>query len=109
LVESARLKLRLKHGGGRKRLPAEDIDMPAGPPGWKATDDLLALDEALTQLAALDARKAELVKVRYFAGLSVVEAANHPGIARATADRWWAFARAWLFEKVAGIAKIENE
>ena len=71
-------------------------------------DDLLALDEALTQLAALDPIKAELVKLRFFAGLSVVEAADCLGIARATADRYWAFARAWLFEKVAGAKKIEK-
>jgi RNA polymerase sigma factor (TIGR02999 family) len=103
LVESARRKKRLKHGGGRQRLPADLLEAPAAPP----VDDLLALDEALTQLAALDPVKAELVQLRFFAGLSVAEAADHLGIARATADRWWAFARAWLFEKVGG-KKSEN-
>jgi DNA-directed RNA polymerase specialized sigma24 family protein len=71
-------------------------DVPAPLPN----DDLLALDEALALLAAQDPAKAELVKLRYFAGLSVEETAHCLGISRATADRWWAFARAWLFEKI---------
>ena len=61
---------------------------------------LLALDEALTQFAYEYPTKAELVKLRYFAGLSVEDAAHCLEISRATADRWWAFARAWLFEKI---------
>jgi RNA polymerase sigma factor (TIGR02999 family) len=103
LVESARRKQRLKHGGGRQRLPADLIEAAVGSPAV----DLLALDEALAELAALDPPKAELVKLRFFGGLSVVEAAGCLGIARATADRYWAFARAWLFEKVAGAKKTE--
>ena len=104
LVESARRKQRLKHGGGRQRLPADLLQAPAALPD----EDLLALDEALTQLATLDPVKAEVVKLRFFAGLSVAEAADHLGIARATADRYWAFARAWLFEKITGAEKSEQ-
>ncbi len=98
LVESARRKKRLKHGGGRQRVPLDPVAAPAETP----SDDLLALDEALAQLAAEDPAKARLVELRFFAGLSVEEAARCLGISRATADRWWAFARAWLFEKVGG-------
>jgi RNA polymerase sigma factor (TIGR02999 family) len=105
LVEQARRKQRLKHGGGRQRRPADLLEAPAAPPA----DELLALDEALTQLAELDRIKAELVKLRFFAGLSVVETADCLGISRATADRYWAFARAWLFEKVAGAKNPEKE
>jgi RNA polymerase sigma factor (sigma-70 family) len=61
-------------------------------------DELLALDEALTQLAVAAPRKAELVRLRYFAGLTLEQAAELLGISRATADRHWAFARAWLFD-----------
>src|SRR5947199_10703566 len=71
LVENARRKQRVKHGGELQRVPADLLEAPAALPA----DDLLALDDALTQLAALDPRKAELVKLRFFAGLSVVEAA----------------------------------
>src|SRR5947209_4445767 len=95
LVENARRKQRIKHGGGRERVPAELMAEPAALP----PDDMLALENALTELAALDPPKAELVKLRFFAGLSVVDAADCLGIARATADRWWAFARAWLYER----------
>ena len=65
-----------------------------------AADDLLALNEALDLLALEDAKKAELVKLRYFAGLSVEEAAHCLHISRATADRWWAYARAWLYDRL---------
>jgi DNA-directed RNA polymerase specialized sigma24 family protein len=63
-------------------------------------EDLIAVDEALSQLHEEDAPKAELVKLRFFAGLTVEEAANCLGISRATADRWWAYARAWLFDHI---------
>lgn len=63
-------------------------------------DDVLALDEALTRLAATDAVKAELVKLRYFAGLSLEEAASVLGISRATASRYWSYARAWLINEL---------
>jgi RNA polymerase sigma factor (TIGR02999 family) len=96
LVESARRKQRLRHGGGRQRVPLADVAAPAAGP----SDDLLALDEALTRLAAEDPVKARLVELRFFAGLSVEEAAQCLGISRATADRYWAYARAWLYEQV---------
>jgi RNA polymerase sigma factor (TIGR02999 family) len=94
LVEKARHKKRPKSGGAHERRAMQDVAAPA------PDENLLALDEALELLAKEDAAKAELVKIRYFAGLSVEEAAKCLGISRATADRWWAFARAWLFEKI---------
>ena len=91
LVENARRKRSAKHGGGRRRVPLDEAHRLAESP-----DDLLALDDALTKLAAEDAPAAELVKLRVFAGLSVEEAADALGLARATAYRHWTFARAWL-------------
>jgi RNA polymerase sigma factor (TIGR02999 family) len=96
LVETARRKGRLKRGGGHRRVDLRDVQAVAATP----PEDLLALDEALTQLAAEDARKAELVKLRFFAGLSVEEAARCLGVSRATADRHWAYARAWLYDRL---------
>jgi RNA polymerase sigma factor (TIGR02999 family) len=98
LVDNARRKRRAKHGGGRHRVPLEDA-VPAPP---VAADDLLALDEALTRLAAEDPEAARVVQLRYFAGLSVEEAAASLGMARATAYRHWTFARAWLLQELAG-------
>ena len=92
LIDRARSKRRIKHGGGRHRVTLENVDVPV----IEATDDLLALDEVLVRFAAIDPTKAELVKLRYFAGLSEAEAAETLGISRATASRYWAFARAWL-------------
>jgi RNA polymerase sigma factor (TIGR02999 family) len=92
LIESARRKQRVKHGGGRQRLPLEHIDPAAEVPD----DHLLALDDALRRFAVVAPLKARLVELRYFAGLSVEEAASCLGISRATADRWWSYARAWL-------------
>jgi RNA polymerase sigma factor (TIGR02999 family) len=98
LVENARRKRRLKRGGGRHRLDLE-LDALAAP----ADDDrLLALDDALTRFAALQPAKAELVKLHWFAGMSLDEAAAVLGIAPATADRWWAYARAWLRVEASG-------
>ncbi len=91
LVESARRKRSAKHGGGRRRVPLDEAHRVTESP-----DDLLALDDALGRLAAEDAPAAELVKLRVFAGLSVEEAADALGLARATAYRHWTFARAWL-------------
>jgi RNA polymerase sigma factor (TIGR02999 family) len=92
LVDNARRKLRPKHGGGRQRV---DLDEALSIQG--ANEDLLALDEALTKLAHEEPAKAEFVKLRYFAGLSLAEAAACLGISEATAKRYWAIARAWLF------------
>ena len=98
LVDNARRKRRVKHGGGRHRVPLDDA-VPAPP---ASEDDLLALDEALTRLAAEDPEAAQVVQLRYFAGLSVEEAAESLGMSRATAYRHWTFARAWLLQELAG-------
>lgn len=97
LVENARRKGRFKHGGALNRINLEDAS-PAAPEG---NDDLLALDEALTNLAAESPVKAELVKLRYFTGLSVEETAGVLNISPATAKRYWAYAKAWLHEAIA--------
>jgi RNA polymerase sigma factor (TIGR02999 family) len=93
LVERARRKAREKHGGGRRRVPLEEAELAAP----AAKGDLLALDEALDRLAAKEPQKAELVKLRYFAGLTSEQAAEVLGISRATAARHWTYARAWLY------------
>jgi RNA polymerase sigma factor (TIGR02999 family) len=92
LVERARHKKSLRAGGGRQRLDLADVAPAAEPPG----EDLLALDEALEKLAAADPRKAAVVKLRFFAGLTNAQAAAALGISPATADNDWAYARAWL-------------
>jgi RNA polymerase sigma factor (TIGR02999 family) len=98
LIDHARRKHRTRRGGGRKRVELEDMDHLEMVAESKGADQLLALDEALTRLAATDARKAELVRLRYFAGLTLEQAAELLGISRATADRHWAFSRAWLYD-----------
>jgi RNA polymerase sigma factor (TIGR02999 family) len=97
LVENARRKARGRHGGGRRRVELDAGCSPAEPP---PDDDLLALDETLDRLAALDPKRAELVKLRFFAGLTMVEAAGAMGVSLATAERHWAFARTWLFAEL---------
>ena len=96
LVERARKRARLKHGGAWGRRDLEMLD-PAAPAD---SVDLLALDEALAKLAAEDERKAKLVELRYFTGLTLVEASEVLDISKATADRWWAYARAFLYDEV---------
>ena len=96
LTDRARRRGRLKHGGGRERFSIQEGDAAAEAPGL----DVLALDEALTKLAEEDSVKADLVKLRYFAGLTVEEAAGTLGVSRATADRYWAYARAWLYHEI---------
>jgi RNA polymerase sigma factor (sigma-70 family) len=98
LIEQARRRYADKRGGGRQRVEVIDLAAPdAGP-----VVDLLALDEALTRLEAEAPQKAELVKLRFFAGLSIDEAAAALGISAATAKRHWTYARAWLYGQVAG-------
>jgi RNA polymerase sigma factor (TIGR02999 family) len=92
LVDQARRKHSQRRGGGRKRQPLEEVD--AAGPG--PSDDLLAVHEALERFEKVDPLKAELVKLRYFAGLSLPRAAEALGISDTTADRYWAYARAWL-------------
>jgi RNA polymerase sigma factor (TIGR02999 family) len=97
LVENARRKRSVKRGGGRQRQPLEDVHLARG----EANDDnLLAIDEALTKFATKDSAKAELVKLRFFAGCTIDQAAQALGISAATADRWWTYARAWLHQEI---------
>jgi len=96
LIDNARRKHRPKHGGGRDRVDVENIELTEPLP----SDDLLALDEALTVLAERDPQAAELVQLRFFAGLTQQQAAGVLGISRRTADRTWAYARAWLFQQI---------
>jgi RNA polymerase sigma factor (TIGR02999 family) len=96
LVEQARRKQRVRHGGGRKRIDLDEACSVVLPPD----DDLLALDEALTRLAARDPVRAQLVMLHFFAGLTMPEAAQILGISLSTAERNWRFARAWLFAEL---------
>jgi RNA polymerase sigma factor (TIGR02999 family) len=100
LVDNARRKRTEKHGGRSARHDLDSIVLAAEPP--PAADELLALDEALTRFAAVDSAKAELVQLRYFAGLSLEDCAAVLGISLSTAKRHWAFARAWLYRVVDG-------
>jgi RNA polymerase sigma factor (TIGR02999 family) len=96
LVEQARRKRRARHGGGKKRIDLEEAcPLVRGP-----SEDLLALDEALGRLAALNAVRAEVVKLRFFAGLTMPEVAQTLGISLPTAERYWAFARTWLYAEL---------
>jgi len=99
LIDNARRKMSAKHGGGHRRVELQDGDAVAG---TNAFDDLLALDEALTALAEQEPEKARLVQLRYFAGLDLEEAAEAMGISRATASRYWTYARAWLYDALSG-------
>jgi RNA polymerase sigma factor (TIGR02999 family) len=103
LVEHARRKQALKQGGKHRRVQLED-DLPPITAPCHNVDDLLALDEALDRLATHDPGKAELVKLLYYAGLNLEEAAAAQGISRTTAYRHWLFARAWLFDMMGGKA-----
>jgi RNA polymerase sigma factor (TIGR02999 family) len=98
LVDNARKRRSLKRGGDRKRLDLGEVQ-PCTP---ASDDDLVALDEALTSLAAKAPVKAELVKLRYFGGCTGEEAARVLGISPATAERYWAYARAWLQREIQG-------
>ena len=92
LVENARRKSRIKHGGGLERVSISDAEPAVAP----TPDEILALDEALTRFAAEESEAARVVELRYFAGCSIDEAAEMLGISRATANRHWVYARAWL-------------
>jgi RNA polymerase sigma factor (TIGR02999 family) len=96
LVDKARRKASDKRGGNRQRVELQDVPAPPA-----ADEDLLALDEALTRLESEDPEAAAVVQTRYFAGLSVEEAAQSLGISRAAAYRHWTFARAWLLSELA--------
>jgi len=96
LVEAARKKKRLKRGGDRVRRQLAEVELPAPVP----REDLIALDEALTRLAAVNPPAAELVKLRYFAGLTLPEAAPVLGLSLRSAERLWTYARAWLHDAI---------
>ena len=102
LVETARRKGRVRHGGGRTRI---DLDQVAAVDDDGGAD-LLALDEALGRLEADQPEVAAVVKLRYFAGMTAGQAAEALGLSRRTADRHWAFARAWLFDALGGAAGV---
>jgi RNA polymerase sigma factor (TIGR02999 family) len=104
LVENARRKRRIKRGGGMTRLPLEEAELLAPEP----REDVLALDEALTELAVTDRAAAELVQLRYFGGLSIPDAARVLGVSQRTAERLWTFARAWLWERIQGAGPDET-
>jgi RNA polymerase sigma factor (TIGR02999 family) len=97
LVDNARRKRRAKHGGDRQRIALDELAVPAD----DRAEELLALDEALTQLAAQEPVKAQVVQLRYFAGLSLEETAACLDISPATAKRYWTVARAWLYAALA--------
>ncbi len=97
LIENARRKRAARHGGGQRPLDIEQVEIACP----TKDDELLAVDEALDRFAAEDSQKAELVKLRYFVGFSVEEAAEVLGISVPTAKRWWTYARAWLFREIA--------
>ena len=96
LIENARRKHAIRHGGGKAKIDIDQIEIAAA----AKDDELLAVSDALEKFAAQDKRKAELVKLRYFVGLTTAEAAEVLGISVPTADRWWSFSRAWLFEEI---------
>ncbi|MCH7725401.1 MAG: sigma-70 family RNA polymerase sigma factor [Planctomycetes bacterium] len=94
LVERARRKQRTKHGGELQKVNFDEVDLVIDAPD----NDLLALDETLARFAEEEPEKAEFVKLRYFAGLTVEEAGKVLGISRATASRYWTYSRAWLYD-----------
>jgi RNA polymerase sigma factor (TIGR02999 family) len=98
LVEKARRKRRIRHGGGRRQQPLENNEPAIACPADAL--DLLALDEVLTRFEAASPRKARLVKLRYFAGLTLPEAAEMLGVARSTAEADWTYAKAWLKREI---------
>jgi len=97
LVDAARRRAAVRHGGERRRVPLDEIHRVA-----ESTDGLVDLDEALTRFAVVEPRKAKLVELRFFAGMSVAEAAAVLEVSAATAARWWDFARLWLFAELRG-------
>ena len=96
LIERARRKRALRHGGGQQRVNVEEVEISA----VAEDDQLLAVNEALDKLATQDKAKAELVKLRYFVGMTIEEAAQMLGISEPTAKRWWTYSRAWLYNEI---------
>ena len=96
LIDNARRKQRLKRGGGQQKIGLEDAEIAIEAP----SEDLIALDEALAKLARADKVKADLVKLRYFAGLTLEQAAGILELSQTTAKRHWTYARAWLYRQI---------
>ena len=96
LTDNARRKLRVRHGGGQQRVELDDCATAAD----SEADHILAVNEALEKFARIDPQRAEVVKLRYFVGLTITEAAEVLGISEPTAKRYWSFARAWLYEEI---------
>ena len=96
LIDNARRKQRIKRGGVQKRIDLDGVDIAIEGP----STDLLTLDEALSKLYEEDSIKADLVKLRYFAGLTLEQVAEILNISRATAERYWSYSRAWLFHEI---------
>ena len=101
LIDRARRKQTLRHGGGQQRVELDDVQIAAP----AADEELLAVDDALDRLARLDPGKAELVKLRYFVGMTLAEAAAALGISEPAAKRRWSLARAWLFHELSSQRK----
>jgi RNA polymerase sigma factor (TIGR02999 family) len=97
LIDNARRKRARRHGGGQQRIDVQEIEIAIP----VLDDDLLEVNAALERFAAQDQQKAELVKLRYFTGLTIAEAAEILGVSAPTANRWWAYARAWLHKEIA--------
>ena len=98
LIEKARRRQRLRHGGGQERVDIDDVDIASG----NNDENLLRVHDALDRLAAEDKVKAEVVKLRFFVGLSDREVAEVLGLSERTVERHWAYAKAWLFRKIGG-------
>ena len=98
LIERARRRMALRHGGDQRRVEFEELE--GLPESMNNDKHVIDLTEALSRFAEENPRKAELVKLRYFVGLTIDEAASLLGISDPTAKRWWAYARAWLFQEI---------
>jgi RNA polymerase sigma factor (TIGR02999 family) len=96
LIDRARRKRALRHGGARQRVNVEEVEISAA----VEDDQLLAVNDALEKFAAQDKAKAQLVKLRYFVGMTIEEAAQMLGISEPTAKRWWTYSRAWLYNEI---------
>ena len=96
LIDNARRKRALRHGGGQQRVDLQEIEIAVD----VKDDDLLEVDAALERFARQDKQKAKLVKLRYFTGLTIEEAAEILDVSTPTAKRWWAYARAWLHKEI---------
>ncbi len=104
LVDAARKKKTAKHGGDLQRHDADELPVAAPEPD----EDLIALDESLAKFAEIEPQKAELVKLRYFAGLTIEQVADALGLSPATAKRHWAYSKAWLFQRVSAEFRTDS-